>query len=202
MREELRRLQNDIGITFIHVTHTQPEALALADLIVVMDQGSIDQEGSAREIYDAPTTAYVAQFMGGWNVFDGEVKSVGDGTASVENAAGEKFSVDGKGYGVGDKVGFSVRRDKVGMGRANGSGNGNANHLVGEVNGIEYQGTWVKVTMARKDGSLLVANLDEVIYFEDPVKVGDAVEANWSTDDVHLLRSSGGGDARAMGGGG
>ncbi len=204
MREELRRLQDDIGITFIHVTHTQPEALALADLIVVMDQGNIDQEGSAREIYDAPATPYVAQFMGGWNVFDGQVKGVSNGTAEVENAAGERFAVDGKDTSVGESVGFSIRRDKVGMARANGSNEGQMppNCVTGEVHAIEYQGTWVKVTMLRKDGSLLVANLDEVDYFADPVKMGDAIKAEWATDDVHMLKVSGTANARSMGGGG
>ena len=204
MREELRRLQNDIGITFIHVTHTQPEALALADLIVVMDQGNIDQEGSAREIYDAPATSYVAQFMGGWNVFDGQVKGVAKGTAEVENAAGERFAVDGKNTSVGESVGFSIRRDKVGMARANGANEGQmpANCIAGKVDAIEYQGTWVKVTMLRKHGSLLVANMDEVDYFADPVKIGDAIKAEWATDDIHMLKTSGAADARSMGGGG
>ncbi|MCH8112627.1 MAG: ABC transporter ATP-binding protein [Proteobacteria bacterium] len=209
MREELRRLQDDIGITFIHVTHTQPEALALADLIVVMDQGSIDQEGNAREIYDSPATPYVAQFMGGWNVFDGEVKDVANGIAEVENAAGERFAIDGKNvggkdFGVGQAVAFSIRRDKVGMGHANGLDEGQTlpNCLVGEVRAIEYQGTWVKVTMVRKDGSQLVAALDEVDYFADPMKMGDTIKAEWASNDAHMLKVTTTADARSMGGGG
>ena len=209
MREELRRLQADIGITFIHVTHTQPEALALADLIVVMDQGRIDQEGEARVIYDSPATPYVAQFMGGWNVFDGEVKDVANGTAEVENAAGERFAVDGKNvggadFGVGQSIAFSVRRDKVGMARANGLDEGQTlpNCLVGEVRAIEYQGTWVKVTMVRKNGSQLVAALDEVDYFADPMKMGDTIKAEWAAKDVQMLKTTASADARSMGGGG
>ena len=65
MRSELRRMQRDLGITFIHVTHTQPEAIALADLVVVMDQGHIEQAASAQDVYTKPLTAYVARFMGG-----------------------------------------------------------------------------------------------------------------------------------------
>ncbi len=209
MREELRRLQDDIGITFIHVTHTQPEALALADLIVVMDQGNIDQEGEARVIYDSPATPYVAQFMGGWNVFDGEVKGVSNGTAEIENASGEKFSLTGKNiggndFGVGEAVAFSIRRDKIGMAHSNGSNGGKTppNCLLGEVRGIEYQGTWVKVTMVRKDGSQLVAALNEVDYFSDPMKLGDTIKAEWATTDAHMLRVTGTADARSMGGGG
>ncbi len=68
VRAELKRLQNELGISFIHVTHSQDEAMALADLIVLMNAGRIEQAGSPREVFDAPRTAFVAQFMGGHNV--------------------------------------------------------------------------------------------------------------------------------------
>jgi putative spermidine/putrescine transport system ATP-binding protein len=70
MREELKRLQREFGISFIHVTHSQEEALALADLVVVMDHGRIVQHGTPRDIFDAPATAFIARFMGGHNVID------------------------------------------------------------------------------------------------------------------------------------
>src|SRR5438034_639371 len=79
MRGELRRMQKELGITFVHVTHTQLEAIAVADLVVVMDQGRIEQAGSAREIYTLPVSAYVARFMGGQNVLAGKVASVAGG---------------------------------------------------------------------------------------------------------------------------
>ncbi|WP_223422787.1 ABC transporter ATP-binding protein [Tateyamaria pelophila] len=68
MRGELRKLQRELGISFIHVTHGQDEALALADEIVVMNNAVIEQAGTARDVYNAPTTAFVAQFIGGHNV--------------------------------------------------------------------------------------------------------------------------------------
>ena len=68
MRGELRKLQQELGISFIHVTHGQDEALALADEIVIMNDAVIEQAGSAREVFNAPTTAFVAQFIGGHNV--------------------------------------------------------------------------------------------------------------------------------------
>jgi putative spermidine/putrescine transport system ATP-binding protein len=70
MRDELKRLQREFGISFIHVTHSQEEALALADLVVVMDHGRIVQHGPPREIFDAPATAFIARFMGGHNVIE------------------------------------------------------------------------------------------------------------------------------------
>lgn len=68
MRSELKRLQRGLGITFIHVTHGQDEALALADEIVVMNNASIEQAGPAREVFNRPKTEFVARFLGGHNV--------------------------------------------------------------------------------------------------------------------------------------
>jgi putative spermidine/putrescine transport system ATP-binding protein len=68
VRAELRRFQQELGISFIHVTHSQDEAMALADIIVVMNAGRIEQAGAPREVFNAPTTAFVAQFIGGHNV--------------------------------------------------------------------------------------------------------------------------------------
>jgi putative spermidine/putrescine transport system ATP-binding protein len=68
MRSELRKLQKELGISFLHVTHGQDEALALADEIVVMNDAVIEQAGPAREVFNAPKTKFVAQFMGGHNV--------------------------------------------------------------------------------------------------------------------------------------
>ena len=68
VRAELKRLQHELGISFIHVTHSQDEAMALADLIVVMNAGRIEQAGAPRDVFNAPKTAFVAQFIGGHNV--------------------------------------------------------------------------------------------------------------------------------------
>src|ERR1700726_376444 len=75
VRTELKRLQKELGISFVHVTHSQDEAMAVADLIVVMNHGRIEQAGSPRDVFNAPRTAFVAQFIGGHNVIaDGSRK--------------------------------------------------------------------------------------------------------------------------------
>ena len=71
MREELKRLQRDLGITFVHVTHSQEEAMALSDLMVVMEGGRIVQAAPPREVFERPATAFVARFIGGHNVVPG-----------------------------------------------------------------------------------------------------------------------------------
>ncbi len=70
VREELKRLQRELGITFVHVTHSQDEAMALADLMVVMQDGHIRQSGPPREVFERPTTAFIARFIGSHNVLD------------------------------------------------------------------------------------------------------------------------------------
>jgi putative spermidine/putrescine transport system ATP-binding protein len=71
VREELKKLQRELGISFIHVTHSQDEAMALADQMVVMDHGRISQAGSPREVFDQPANKFIARFIGGHNVLDG-----------------------------------------------------------------------------------------------------------------------------------
>jgi putative spermidine/putrescine transport system ATP-binding protein len=68
VRAELKRLNRELGITFVHVTHSQDEALALADVVVLMRAGRIEQQGTPEELFDRPRTAFVARFMGGHNV--------------------------------------------------------------------------------------------------------------------------------------
>ncbi|MFX5522722.1 spermidine/putrescine ABC transporter ATP-binding protein, partial [Acinetobacter baumannii] len=70
MRAELRRWQQELGLTFVHVTHSQEEAMALADQMVVMNQGRIEQAGSPREVYNQPASAFVATFIGGHNLLE------------------------------------------------------------------------------------------------------------------------------------
>lgn len=190
MRGELGRMQRDLGITFIHVTHTQPEAIALADLVVVMDQGEIEQAASARDVYANPLTAYVARFMGGQNVLAGRVSAVTDGTVVLDlpNRARVEFPAGDPMPPTGSTVHISVRRDRVHLAKRTGDdGAGSVNAVSGKVRAIEYQGTWVKVTLDGASDENFVVNLPDSEFFADPVNAGDAVRAHWAAGDVHLL---------------
>ena len=83
MREELKKLQAETGLTFIHVTHGQDEAMALADIMVVMNGGKIMQAGSPREIFNEPDTAFVARFIGGHNVLPAGLLGLGRGEVAL-----------------------------------------------------------------------------------------------------------------------
>ena len=81
MREELKRLQSELGISFIHVTHSQEEAMALADLVVVMNDGRIEQAAAPRDVFERPASVFVARFIGGHNVMSGAVVGEDPGSA-------------------------------------------------------------------------------------------------------------------------
>jgi putative spermidine/putrescine transport system ATP-binding protein len=190
MRGELRRLQRELGITFIHVTHTQLEAIALADLVVVMDQGRIEQAGSAHAIYSEPRSSYVARFMGGQNVLSGKVTRLIDGTATVESAQGDRFVLPvERALDLKDQlVSCAVRRDRILLERGP-AGERELNALQGQVHAIEYQGSYVKVTLHISGWPDFVAYVPDERFFVAPVDVGDAVVARWSAQDVRILEA-------------
>ncbi len=188
MRGELKRMQGEFGITFIHVTHTQMEAIALADMVVVMDQGRIEQAASAREVYEQPRTAYVARFIGGQNVLGGKIVDRQDDEIVIENGSRRMRVTAGKGAGVGEPYHVSVRRDRIALHRASAANaDPGLNAVIGKVGTIEYQGTWVKVPLEGATGEEFVVNLPDSIYFAEPVVTGDTVIASWPASELHYL---------------
>ncbi|UOM35513.1 ABC transporter ATP-binding protein [Acuticoccus sp. I52.16.1] len=126
MRAELKRLQHDLGITFVHVTHSQDEALALSDLVVLMKDGHIEQSGTPREVFDTPRTAFVARFIGSHNVLTEAGRQVSlraDRLKIVDVAAGRRTatvsSVEYQGHyvlvrlGGGDELAAIVGEDAM-----------------------------------------------------------------------------------------
>ncbi|MGH8630739.1 MAG: ABC transporter ATP-binding protein [Burkholderiales bacterium] len=196
MRGELRRIQSEVGITFIHVTHTQMEAIALADMVVVMDQGQIEQAASAREVYDAPRTGYVARFMGGQNVLSGTVLDRDSGVITIDSG-GKRVALTTPAVApaAGAQFEAAVRRDRITLKRADPAARAavnNINTVTGRVAAIEYQGTWLKITVAEACGEEFVVNLPDSIFFSDPLDVGDPVLARWDAAQIHVLQGSGG----------
>jgi putative spermidine/putrescine transport system ATP-binding protein len=190
MRQELRRMQRELGITFIHVTHTQLEAIALADLVVVMEQGKIKQAGPAREVYAHPHDRYVAEFMGGQNVLSGRVEKVNGASFTLAQPAqgGIEVPLRARAVSVGDLVDIAVRRDDVELIRPGQPlPPGRASALPSRVLAIEYQGSFVKVMLDAIPDDEFVAYVPEQIFFADPLTVGDLVLATWVTDRARPL---------------
>ncbi|MFC1417648.1 ABC transporter ATP-binding protein [Streptacidiphilus cavernicola] len=95
MQIELKRIQTEVGLTFVHVTHDQEEAMTMADTIAVMNQGRIEQMGSPAELYENPATTFVANFLGQSNLIPGTVESVSGDVVTV-SAHGRKLTLDAK----------------------------------------------------------------------------------------------------------
>ena len=196
MRGELRRMQKQLGITFVHVTHTQLEAIAVADILVVMDQGRIEQAASPNTIYNTPRTAYVARFIGGQNVLSGKVEGVADGTATLRAAGGARLTVQlgSAKPQPGSQLYLSIRRDRIEVVNAAGKSTdmGEVNVVRGKVHSIEYQGSYAKVTIDLAQPEEFVANVSDVDFLRAPVEIGDEVLARWSPAHVRLLEGAGG----------
>ncbi|VDC20127.1 ABC transporter ATP-binding protein [Pseudogemmobacter humi] len=187
MRVELKRLQNELGITFIHVTHTQPEAIALADQVVVMDHGLIEQAASPREIYNHPHSPYVARFMGGQNVLSGKVESVAGTGAVVVAPGGMAWDLpEAPGVQPGQEVRFSVRRDRIRVVPDEPARNG----VSGRVINTEYQGTFVKLALETGSGEEFIITMGDEAWFARPIRVGETVHAAWEPGMSHFLQGS------------
>ena len=183
MRAELKKLQTRIGISFIHVTHSQEEAMALADLIVVMNDGRIEQAGPPREVFERPATAFVARFMGDHNVVSGRATGSADGLALLEVPNGGSFAASGTPGEVGEPIDIAIRTDHVRIGPSSIKGLG----FTGTVSNIEYRGASVKLSVDGAGMDDFTAIVDDLSFYEKPVAVGDAVQLNWDAGDAIVL---------------
>jgi putative spermidine/putrescine transport system ATP-binding protein len=171
MRAELRRWQKELGLTFIHVTHSQEEAMALADTMVVMNHGRIEQVGSPHEIYNQPSSDFVARFMGGHNVID---------------------TPDGR---------IGVRTDRIQVAPQGSSAAAGRHIESALITDVEYQGTYVLLglqhgtaaapgaTAPHRTAELSVM-LSEAVFASRPYALGETVQLSWAPEAAHTLRTS------------
>jgi spermidine/putrescine ABC transporter ATP-binding subunit len=114
MQVELKRIQRDVGITFVYVTHDQGEAMSMSDRIAVMSEGRIEQLDAPEAIYDRPASAFVAGFIGEMNVLDGAVRATAGGVATIELAGGTVAArLNGSGPAPTGDVRVGIRPEKV-----------------------------------------------------------------------------------------
>src|SRR5690349_18540207 len=114
LQVELKRIQREVGITFVYVTHDQEEALTMSDRIAVMDRGRVEQVDDPEQVYERPTTTFVAGFIGVSNLMPGQVVSSVDGRGELRLDSGAQVGADGlEGLGVGDRCYAVVRPEKL-----------------------------------------------------------------------------------------
>ncbi len=183
MRAELKKLQTSLGITFVHVTHSQEEAMALADLIVVMNDGRIEQAAPPRNVFERPATAFVARFMGDHNVISGRVSGARDGMVVFDVNGGGSLAACGQGQEAGASIEIAIRTDHVRIGEPPSPGLG----FTGIVSNVEYRGATVKLSVAGAGIDDFTVIVDDSDFFAKPVAIGDAVPLAWDSEDAIVL---------------
>lgn len=186
MQGELRRLQRELQITFVYVTHNQSEALAMADRIAVMDAGLIQQVGSPLDVYRMPRNRFVADFVGTNNIFRGHIQGI-DGDRLLVTTPQGTFRVPAAGRDAaktGQAVEFVVSADRI-MTQLEGEAGENA--VEGKITAIEVIGSVVSLFLELPDGYELRLQRSERGAQGVALSIGDTVAASWSTQAAFVL---------------
>jgi spermidine/putrescine transport system ATP-binding protein len=155
---ELKRIQQEeVGITFVHVTHDQEEALTMADTIAVMNEGRIEQMGSGEELYERPQTEFVANFLGLSNLIDGRVASRDGAMATFDAEEGERVFVPNERFSNvnGGPVRVGIRPEKIAIATASAQGEASStsrNVIHGRVTVASYLGVSIQYVVETKTG--------------------------------------------------
>ncbi|MDQ6935307.1 MAG: ABC transporter ATP-binding protein [Actinomycetota bacterium] len=185
MQLELKRIQREVGITFVYVTHDQGEALTMSDRIAVMNHGRVEQLGSPREVYEQPRTRFVADFIGTSNVLSGKAERVVDGDAVVEVGNQERFVVPLRGERADDELVVAVRPEKVAIGAEQPS----ADCLLrGTIREVVYQGTFTSYAVDTSAGTTMVCHRQNVADSRDIATTGDRVWLSWAKRHSYLIQ--------------
>ena len=201
MQIELKRIQEQVGITFIYVTHDQGEALSMSDRVAVMSNGVIEQLDEPRAIYDRPLTPFVADFIGDMNFLAGEVAEAADGGVRGGRRRGRRGARPGPG-GQGHAACGSASGPSASSPRP-GAASGNANSATAEVITKMYLGDQIQIVARLATGdSMLVreqrASADPAL---DTIHPGDRIALSWDEAAPLLLGESVPGHRRRPAGG-
>ena len=165
VREEIREIQQKLGLTVVYVTHDQEEALAVSDRIIVMNNAVVAQEGTPRDLYDQPANAFVADFIGEANIFDCEIISVDGGVATVRLGQASLKVPAGDGKPGPAKLAARPRRMLLRDADTAGS-------LPGTLEKVTYVGSHVEFIVSTEFGEVFVVSPDVDTSFQPGQKVG------------------------------
>lgn len=177
MQIELKWIQKEVGITFVHVTHDQEEAMTMADTIAVMNEGKIEQMGSPADLYDNPETAFVANFLGQSNLIKGTI-SGSNGDNQVVDLFGQKISLQkNRSHGVDNSIFAGIRPEKFRISRLETATSGNL-LTGGKVEDVSYIGvsTQYQVLMPWGQELMVFEQNDDGVA---PFSVGESVNISW-----------------------
>jgi putrescine transport system ATP-binding protein len=177
---ELVRIQQRVGVTFIVVTHDQAEAMTMASRIAVMDGGRLRQVGAPGEVYEAPNSRFVADFIGSVNLLSGTLRAAESGRLVVETPAAGMLRVAGDGLPQGAAVTIALRPEKIALGRTPLSGAGNRHE--GVVREIAYLGGLSLYRVELPSGAVLRVSLPNATRLAGGFARGERVFLSWPED--------------------
>lgn len=187
MQSVLKNLQRETGITFVYVTHSQSEAFSMADRVVIMSRGRIEQIGTPQEIYRTPRTRFVADFLGSSNLFTGTLRAAGDGL-ELDTPAGRLRLAGANGHRAGDKATITVLDTKTHLSAAVPAGT--VNSVPVRVIGEEFVGATATLYLETTEGQEIRVQKGHDELTELPVSIGQNLYAWWNTEDAHLVAES------------
>jgi spermidine/putrescine transport system ATP-binding protein len=191
LQVELKRIQQEVGITFIYVTHDQDEALSMSDRIAVMENGNIVQIGAPNEIYDEPQSRFVAGFVGVSNVLELAVASIANDRAELAVGAGDAISIDlhGESLSAGETAIVTIRPERISI---DGTAAPDRCHATGKVRESLFAGPTTRfVVELDGGGELMVVRQNEHTSFEDAEALrGATVTLSWSREFTRLIGTS------------
>jgi spermidine/putrescine transport system ATP-binding protein len=187
MQVELKRIQREVGITFVYVTHDQNEALTMSDRIAVMNDGAIEHLGTPRDIYEHPRTRFVAGFIGTSNLLTGTATQVDGDRAVIEVSPDERIvvPVSGGGLAPGSPLELTVRPEKIEISVTRPSGRGCV--LRGEVTEVVYLGTSTSFSVTTTTGADIVVFQQNSAAASDVAARGDHVWLSWQPEHSYPI---------------
>ncbi len=189
MQFELKRIQREVGITFVYVTHDQEEALTMSDRIAVMSDGRVEQIGTPTEIYDNPASVFVAGFIGQANLWPGTVTGRSGETADIVALGGAslKGRCQSEALRSGTDAVLMVRPERITI-STNDPGP-TIQRVRGTVVDLTFQGPIVRLVLHTSDDTPIIANIDPD-HDLPMLRPGDNVWASWSTNAASVLPAS------------
>ncbi|MDC0095365.1 ABC transporter ATP-binding protein [Amylibacter sp.] len=188
---ELANIQEQVGVTFIVVTHDQEEAMTLSSRMAVMDMGKFKQIGTPTEIYEFPESRFVADFIGSANIFEGKVISSKGGKLTVSTDVGEVFTSNGKSITEGEKIWLGLRPEKIYLSKIKPKNIG-PNQIKGIVEEIGYLGETSIYKIRLKNGQIIdvsAPNQSRPMSRVREITWEDIVYLNWEPESAMLLTS-------------
>ena len=202
LQVELKRIQTEVGITFVYVTHDQEEALTMSDRIAVMHAGRVEQLGTPEELYERPTSRFVADFIGTTNLLHGEVAGAASGWTDVRLDSGEMCRIGSGARSIGDVIDVSLRPESIRLCSAASTANDAATDVNGDgaasgsepptggwaIHGTIEQAAYLGATVqyqVRSRGGLALTVLSP--RTEARRSVGDPVVVSWLPDEALVL---------------